>query len=109
MLPHPSSLLRSNPAVHLMSQNVILPIAIWAAILLAALSVLGMGIFGLRSLFYGKVEPLSTIIIAVPGVVLLILGGVMETWVQAGIFTLVIMFGLALLALLLAGLRQLFI
>lgn len=92
-----------------MSQNAILPIAIWAAILLAGLSILGMGIFGLRSLFYGKVDPLSISIIAIPGVIIVILGFTMETWVQAGIFTLVIMFGLSILALLLTGLRQLFI
>lgn len=90
-----------------MSQNAILPIAIWAAIALAGLGLLGMGIFGLRSLVYGKVEPLSIAIIAIPGVLVLVLGYTMETWAQAGIFTLVIMFGLALLGLLLTGLRQL--
>jgi hypothetical protein len=92
-----------------MSQNVILPIAIWAAIILAGLSVLGMGIFGIRSLYYGKVQALSTGIIAIPGVLILILRGVMQTWVQAGIYTLVIMFGLALVGLLIAGVRQLFV
>jgi hypothetical protein len=92
-----------------MSQNAILPIAIWSAIALAGLSVLGMGIFGLRSLVYGKVEPLSIAIIAIPGVLILILGYTMATWVQAGIYTLVVMFGLAALALLLTGLRKLFI
>lgn len=90
-----------------MSQNAILPIAIWAAIALAGLSVLGMGIFGLRSLVYGKVEPLSIVIIAIPGILLAILGFTMETWVQAGIYTLVVMFGLAALGLLLTGLRKL--
>jgi hypothetical protein len=92
-----------------MSQNAILPIAIWAAIALAGLSVLGMGIFGLRSLVYGKVEPLSIVIVAIPGVLLAVLGFTMQTWVQAGIYTLVIMFGLAALSLLFTGLRQLFI
>lgn len=92
-----------------MSQNAILPIAIWAAILLAGLSILGMGLFGLRSLFYGKVDPLSIVIIAIPGIIVAILGYTMETWAQAGIFTLVIMFGLAALGLLLTGVRQLFI
>lgn len=91
-----------------MSQNVILPIAIWAALLLAGLSILGMGIFGIRSLVYGKVEPLSIVLIAVPGVIILILGYTLETWVQAGIFTLVIMFGLTLLGLFLTGVRQVF-
>jgi len=92
-----------------MSQNAILPIAIWSAIALAGLSVLGMGIFGLRSLVYGKVNPLSIVIIAIPGVLIAILGFTMETWVQAGIYTLVVMFGLAALGLLLTGLRKLLI
>ncbi|PSQ60850.1 MAG: hypothetical protein BRD27_03950 [Bacteroidetes bacterium QH_10_64_19] len=92
-----------------MSQNAILPIAIWSAIALAGLSVLGMGIFGIRSLVYGKVEPLSIAIIAIPGVLIAVLGATMETWVQAGIYTLVVMFGLATLALMLTGLRKLFI
>jgi len=92
-----------------MSQNAILPIAIWAAIALAGLSVLGMGIFGLRSLMYGKVEPLSIVIISIPGILIAVLGASMETWVQAGIYTLVVMFGLALLGLVLTGIRKLFI
>ena len=92
-----------------MSQNAILPIAIWSAIALAGLSVLGMGIFGIRSLVYGKIEPLSIAIIAIPGVLIAVLGATMETWVQAGIYTLVVMFGLATLALMLTGLRKLFI
>ncbi len=92
-----------------MSQNAILPIAIWAAIALAGLSILGMGIFGLRSLVYGKVEPLSIVIIAIPGILIAVLGFTMQTWVQAGIYTLVAMFGLALLGLLLTGVRKLFI
>ena len=92
-----------------MSQNAILPIAIWAAIALAGLSILGMGIFGLRSLVYGKVQPLSIAIISIPGILIVVLGASMETWVQAGIYTLVVMFGLAVLALLLTGIRKLFI
>ena len=92
-----------------MSQNAILPIAIWAAIVLAGLSVLGMGIFGLRSLVYGKVDPLSIVVIAIPAILLMILGFTVQTWVQAGIYTLVIMFGLALLGILFTGMRQLFI
>jgi hypothetical protein len=91
-----------------MSQNAILPIAIWAAIALAGLSVLGMGIFGLRSLVYGKVDPVSIALIAIPALLLPILGTALSTWVQAGIYTLVIMFGLALLGLLFTGVRQLF-
>ncbi|MEF8795205.1 MAG: hypothetical protein V5A48_02025 [Salinivenus sp.] len=86
--------------------NVILPIALWAAIGLAGLSILVMGITGLRSVWYGKVHPLTIGVIAIPGVLVVVLGGVMETWVQAGIYTLAIMFGLLILAMLLTGLRQ---
>jgi hypothetical protein len=86
--------------------NVILPIALWAAIGLAGLSILVMGVTGLRSVWYGKVQPLTIGVIAIPGVIVLILGGVMETWVQAGIYTLAIMFGLLILAMVATGLRQ---
>lgn len=88
--------------------NVILPIAIYAALALAGLGILGMGISGLRSLVYGKVKPLSIAIVAIPGVLVLILGFSMETWAQAGIFTLVIMFGLTLLGMFITGVRSLF-
>jgi ABC-type iron transport system FetAB permease component len=67
-----------------------------------------MGISGLRSVWYGKVQPLTIGIIAIPGVLVLVLGGAMETWVQAGIYTLVIMFGLLILGMVATGLRQVF-
>jgi len=86
--------------------NVILPIALWAAIGLAGLSVLVMGLSGLRSVWYGKVQPLTIAIIAIPGVVVVALGLTMETWVQAGIYTLVTMFALLLLGMVATGLRQ---
>ncbi len=88
--------------------NVILPIAIWAAIGLAALSILVMGISGIRSVWFGKVEPLTIAVVAFPGLLVLILAGALETWVQAGIYTFVVMFALLLLALLATGLRQVF-
>lgn len=86
--------------------NIILPIALWAAIGLAGLSILVMGLSGLRSVWYGKVQPLTIAVIALPGVLVLILAGVMETWVQAGIYTLAIMFGLLIVGMIATGLRQ---
>jgi hypothetical protein len=92
--------------------NVILPTAIWAAIGLAGLSLLIMGVSGIRSILHGKVQPLTIGIIAIPGVLVLVLrlafGGSATPWVQAGMYTLVIMFGFLLLAMLFTGLRQLF-
>lgn len=88
--------------------NVILPIAIYAALGLAGLGILGMGISGLRSLAYGKVRPLGVAIVAVPVILVTILGFSMETWAQAAIFTLVVMFGLTLVGMFLTGIRNLF-
>ncbi len=88
--------------------NVILPIALWAAIGLAGLSILVMGLSGLRSVWYGKVKPLTIGIISLPGVLVVILGFTMETWVQAGIYTLVTMFVLLILGMVLTGLRKAF-
>ncbi|NBB72747.1 MAG: hypothetical protein GVY35_03595 [Bacteroidetes bacterium] len=86
----------------------IVPYAIWAALILAGLGVLSMGVFSLRNLAYGKVEPLSIAILIIPGVILGILGVVMDTWAQAAMTTLLVMFGLTLLGLLASGIRSLF-
>jgi hypothetical protein len=86
--------------------NIILPIALWAAIGLAGLSILVMAVTGLRSVWYGKLKPLTIGLIAAPGVLVLLLGAAMETWVQAGIYTLVTMFALVVLAMAATGLRQ---
>lgn len=86
--------------------NVILPIALWAAIGLAALSMLVMGVAGIRSVWFGKVELLTIGVVAFPGVLVVVLGLTMETWVQAGIYTLVTMFALLILGMIGTGLRQ---
>jgi hypothetical protein len=86
--------------------NIILPIALWAAIALAGLTILVMAVSGLRSVWYGKVQPLTIGLVALPGVLVLLLGVAMETWVQAGIYTLVTMFVLLVLAMAATGLRQ---
>lgn len=86
--------------------NVILPIAMWAAIGLAGLSILVMGLSGLRSVWYGKVEPRTIGIIALPGVLVVGLRIAMGSWVQSGIYTLVILFALLILGMLVTGLRK---
>lgn len=87
--------------------NVILPIAIWAAIGLAGLSILVMGLSGLRSVWFGKVQPRTIAIVSLPGVLVVVLRIAMETWVQAGIYTLVVMFFLLLLGMVITGVRKL--
>ncbi len=86
----------------------IVPYAIWAALILAGLGLLSMGVFSLRNLTYGKVEPLSVAILIIPGIILGILGMVMNTWAQAAMTTLLVMFGLTILGLLVSGVRSLF-
>lgn len=88
--------------------NIFLPIALWAALGLAGLSILVMVVSGLRSIWYGKVQPLTIGAVALPGVVALVLGGVMDTWVQAGIYTLLLLFALLILGMAATGLRQVF-
>ncbi len=87
----------------------IVPYAIWAAIIIAGAGALLMVAFSARSLAYGKVEPLSVAILAVPGVLILILGLTMSSWAQAAMLTFLIMFALTLLGLLISGVRSLFI
>lgn len=85
----------------------IVPYAVWAALILVVLGILAIVIFGLRNLTYGKINPVSMAIIAVPIVLLLLLGMIMGDWDQAAILTVVIMFSLAALALIASGLRGL--
>ena len=86
--------------------GVFLPIALWTALALAGLSVLGIAAAGVRSIWYGKVEPLTVGLIALPGVVFLGLRGGLGSWAQAGMYTLVVLFAVLLLAMVGMGLRQ---
>lgn len=86
----------------------ILPYAIWAGIILVVLGVLAMLLFGLRSIFHGKVEPLSVGLVVVPALVFVVLGFTAETWAHGAIWTAVITFGLAILGLFITGVRGLF-
>lgn len=90
-----------------MDGNIILVIAIWGAIILVGISLLGVGLFGLRNLTYGKTEPITVASIAAPAVILVVLGFAMETWVEAGIMTTIILFGLTLLGLVYTGITNL--
>lgn len=87
----------------------IVPYAVWAALILAALGILTIILFSLRGLFYGKVEPLTVGLMFIPLAVFVVLGLIMPSWVMAGIWTTLVMAGLALLALFLSGLRSFFI
>jgi len=83
-------------------------IALYIVLGLLGLGLLSILAFGVRSLTQGKVEPLTLIFVSVPFVLLLVLGLVMPSWAEAGILTIVITLGLALLALLYTGIKGLF-
>jgi len=80
---------------------------IYAAIGITALSLLALVGFGIRNLTYGKVEPLTMGAIGVPFVLLGVLLIAMPSPAEAGIMTLIIMFGLSLLGLVYTGIKNL--
>ncbi|NBC18343.1 MAG: hypothetical protein GVY18_13620 [Bacteroidetes bacterium] len=84
-------------------------IAIYVVLALIGLGLLAMGLFGVRSIMFQKVDYFSIVSVIVPIVLLLVLGFAMGDWSLAAIATVIIMFGLAILALLLTGIRGLFI
>ena len=86
----------------------ILPYAIWAGIILVALGVIAMLLFGLRSIFHGKIEPLSLGLMVIPVLNFVVLGFTMDTWAQGAIMTAVVLFGLGVVGLFLTGVRGLF-
>ena len=83
-------------------------IALWIVLALAGLGLLMMLLFGIRSLTYGKIKPVTLVIVITPVILLLVLGFVLGDWSTAAIFSVFIMLGLASLSLLVTGLQGLF-
>lgn len=81
----------------------IIPYAIWLAVILVALGILGIVVFGARNLTYGKINPISAATIAAPALIFAVLGLIMGEWDLAAIWTVVIMFVLASVALIVTG------
>lgn len=86
----------------------IVPLAIWAALILLGLGLVAQVIFGLRNLTYGKISPISTLIVVLPVLLMVVLGFTVGSWAQAGVITVLVMFGLTAVALLLSGMRNMF-
>ncbi len=80
-------------------------IFIWISLALTALAILTVVVFGIRSATYGKLRPVSIISVAIPAAVAVLLYFVFGTWVEAAIWTTVIMMVLAIGALILSGVR----
>lgn len=83
-------------------------IGIYLVFALAGLGLLGILVFGVRSIVFGKISPIAIAILALPVVLLVILGLVLGEWDYAAILTVFITLGLALVALLLTGIKGMF-
>ena len=83
-------------------------ISFYIVMALIGLGLLSMLLFGVRSFAWGKVNKLTLLILCIPIVVLVVLGFVVGDWARAGIFTIVIMLGLAVFSLLATGVKGLF-
>ena len=84
----------------------VINIAIYIVLVLIGLGLLVMLLSGVRSLMFGKVSMIALGIMAVPFVVFVVLGLVLETWADAGIVTIVISVGLTMLGLLFSGIKS---
>ena len=83
-------------------------IGIYIVFALVGLGLLAMVLFGVRSLAFGKVSPLAMVIVAIPALLLIVLGFVLGEWDYAAILTVFISLGLAVLALLVTGVKGIF-
>jgi hypothetical protein len=85
----------------------IVPYAIYAVLALVGLSMLGLVLFGIRNLTFGKVNPLTVAFMIVPVLLMVVLGFVTSDWAYSGIITFMVMLALSIVSLLLSGLRGL--
>jgi len=85
----------------------IVPYVIWASLIMTGLSLVAVILFGIRGLSYGKADPTTISLLAVPAVILIVLSFVMDTWAEAAVLACVITLILTALALLASSARGL--
>ena len=73
-------------------------IGIAVVLAITGLALLSMLLFGIRSFAFGKVSPISAVVVVLPVVILLVIGFSLGDWSQAAIYSILIMLGLAVLA-----------
>jgi hypothetical protein len=88
--------------------EVLLPYLVWTVILLVALSLVAVLVFGLRGLVWGKASIFTIGSFLIPVLLFGILGLVVGDWIQAGIITMLVMLVLAGVGLVLTGARGVF-
>jgi hypothetical protein len=86
----------------------IVPYVIWAAVIITGLSIVAIVLFGIRNMTYGKMDVVTTTLLAVPFVLFGVLGFVvMDTWAEAAVLTFLILLVLTAGSLLLSSIRGL--
>ena len=84
-------------------------IAIIAVVALVGLSLVTIFLFGIRSVINGKIEPLKMLFLGFPFILFGVLGlGIVPSWAEAGVWTLVVMIGATIVAMLYTSLRGVF-
>lgn len=73
-----------------------------------ALTLLVMMLFGIRSLMHGKISPMTMGAIAIPLVLLVVLGFVLGDWPRAGVLTILITLVGTLASMVLSSVKGLF-
>lgn len=81
---------------------------IWLSVIVMGLAIIGLILFGIRSIAHGKISGMTAGIVLIPVILVVILGLIMGDWASAGIWTMMIMMILAALSLVISGARGLF-
>lgn len=85
----------------------LVPYLVWAVIIVSGLSLAAIGLFGIRSLVQGKVNPLTIVLTMIPIALLGVLGLVMGDWAHAAVLAFLISLAMTSAVLLLSGLKGL--
>jgi|AntRauTorcE11898_2_1112593.scaffolds.fasta_scaffold06962_3 hypothetical protein len=83
-------------------------ISLVATMIILAISIVILGLFGLKNLFSGKHDLKKILSIATPFAIFGISFGVMGTAADAGIFTMIVMISLMAVLIVLSGLKSIF-
>lgn len=86
----------------------LVPYFIWAVLIVSGLSMLAIGLFGIRSLSQGKVNPQTVVLTMIPFAIFGVLGLVLGDWAHAAVLSFLISLALTSAVLLLSGLKGLF-
>lgn len=85
----------------------LVPILIYASLIVTGLGLALMLIFGLRNVIQGKVDVVTAVILSLPAVAVGVLGMIMDTWADAFIYGVIGLLIVTALSLLISSFRTL--